>query len=179
MANSRVARFITEVAPPQFVSVMRYRATKMLDTIYEEERGCSANDSLAFPLAPKSTLSSLSSGAASSNATNSKYLLKEIQITLSAFGKVEALFRRYGHFDDSSFQFSSKQVNGVARMLVEFSRREHSISSQALYQMIIMKGKGKKREYRALLDLGLRSEITVHAPDERQPLVCMCVSSRA
>ncbi|KAK2989973.1 hypothetical protein RJ640_004136 [Escallonia rubra] len=62
MANSRVARFITEVAPPQFVSVMRYRATKMLDTINEEERGCAANDSLAFALAPKSTLSSLSSG---------------------------------------------------------------------------------------------------------------------
>ncbi|KAK3016191.1 hypothetical protein RJ639_006024 [Escallonia herrerae] len=87
MANSRVARFITEVAPPQFVSVMRYRATKMLDTINEEERGCSANDSLAFALAPKSTLSSLSSGVSSSNATKSKYLVKEIQITLSAFGK--------------------------------------------------------------------------------------------
>ncbi|KAK2989972.1 hypothetical protein RJ640_004135 [Escallonia rubra] len=85
MANSRFARFITEVAPPKFVSVMRYRATQMLDTINEEERECCANDSLA--LAPKSTLSSLSSGASSSNVTNIKYLLKEIQITLSAFGK--------------------------------------------------------------------------------------------
>ncbi|KAK3041149.1 hypothetical protein RJ639_028628 [Escallonia herrerae] len=61
MANSRFARFITEVAPPQFISLMRYRATQMLDTINEEERECSANDSLA--LAPKSMLSSLSSGA--------------------------------------------------------------------------------------------------------------------
>ncbi|KAK3041151.1 hypothetical protein RJ639_028630 [Escallonia herrerae] len=87
MANSRV-RFITEVAPPQFVSTMRYRATKMLDTINEEERGCSANDSLAFALAPKSTLSSLSSAAASSNATNRKHFLKEIQITLSVFGNL-------------------------------------------------------------------------------------------
>ncbi|KAK2989970.1 hypothetical protein RJ640_004133 [Escallonia rubra] len=85
MANYRFARFITEVAPLKFVSVMRYRATQMLDTINEEERECSANDSLA--LAPKSTLSSLSSDASSSNATNSKYLLKEIQITLCAFGK--------------------------------------------------------------------------------------------
>ncbi|XP_019091346.1 PREDICTED: uncharacterized protein LOC109128796 [Camelina sativa] len=38
MASSRLARFITEVAPPQFVSVMRRRTAKVLDTIKEEER---------------------------------------------------------------------------------------------------------------------------------------------
>ncbi|KFK44845.1 hypothetical protein AALP_AA1G310000 [Arabis alpina] len=38
MASSRLARFITEVAPPQFVTVMRRRTTKVLDTIKEEER---------------------------------------------------------------------------------------------------------------------------------------------
>uniref|UniRef100_A0A7N0RFU5 Uncharacterized protein n=1 Tax=Kalanchoe fedtschenkoi TaxID=63787 RepID=A0A7N0RFU5_KALFE len=37
MASSRMARFATEVAPAQFVIVMRRRATKMLDTIQEEE----------------------------------------------------------------------------------------------------------------------------------------------
>ncbi|KAK3016193.1 hypothetical protein RJ639_006026 [Escallonia herrerae] len=112
MANSRVTRFITEVAPPQFVSVMRYHATKMLDTISEEERECSANDS--FALAPKSTVSSLSSATSSSNATNSKYLLKEIQIALSALG-------------------NSKQVNGVALILVEFSRREVLLENWVVY----------------------------------------------
>ncbi|KAL5773958.1 hypothetical protein ACOSP7_011515 [Xanthoceras sorbifolium] len=40
MANSRITRFVMEVAPPQFVSVMRHRSrtAKMLDTISEEER---------------------------------------------------------------------------------------------------------------------------------------------
>ncbi|CAA0256152.1 unnamed protein product [Arabidopsis thaliana] len=38
MATSRLARFITEVAPPQFVTVMRRRTAKVLDTIKEEER---------------------------------------------------------------------------------------------------------------------------------------------
>lgn len=39
MATSRLARFVSEVAPPQFVTVMRrHRATKQkLDTIKEEE----------------------------------------------------------------------------------------------------------------------------------------------
>ncbi|KAK3016192.1 hypothetical protein RJ639_006025 [Escallonia herrerae] len=101
MANSRVARFITEAAPPQFVSVMRYRATKMLDTINEEERGCSANDSLA--LAPKSTSSSLSLATSSSNATNSKYLLKEFQITLSAFSQNVT-------FDESSILLKTENL---------------------------------------------------------------------
>ncbi|CAI9292917.1 unnamed protein product [Lactuca saligna] len=38
MASSRMARFVSEVAPPQFVSLMRRRTTKMLDTISEDER---------------------------------------------------------------------------------------------------------------------------------------------
>ncbi|CAF2070204.1 unnamed protein product [Brassica oleracea var. botrytis] len=39
MATSRLARFVSEVAPPQFVTVMRrHRAAKQkLDTIKEEE----------------------------------------------------------------------------------------------------------------------------------------------
>uniref|UniRef100_A0A7N0VG52 Uncharacterized protein n=1 Tax=Kalanchoe fedtschenkoi TaxID=63787 RepID=A0A7N0VG52_KALFE len=37
MASSRIARYATEVAPAQMVSVMRQRANKMLDTIQEEE----------------------------------------------------------------------------------------------------------------------------------------------
>ncbi|KAF8030975.1 hypothetical protein BT93_D0229 [Corymbia citriodora subsp. variegata] len=38
MANSRIARFVMEAAPPQFVSVIRHRTSQMLDTISEEER---------------------------------------------------------------------------------------------------------------------------------------------
>ncbi|CAM8887723.1 hypothetical protein QQ045_027372 [Rhodiola kirilowii] len=37
MASSRITRFATEVAPAQFVTVMRQRAHKMMDTIQEEE----------------------------------------------------------------------------------------------------------------------------------------------
>ncbi|KAL3615201.1 hypothetical protein CASFOL_040862 [Castilleja foliolosa] len=48
MANARLARFITEVAPPQFISVMRQRTSKMLDTIHEEERESGATN-LAKP----------------------------------------------------------------------------------------------------------------------------------
>ncbi|KAJ0597465.1 hypothetical protein Hdeb2414_s0001g00026821 [Helianthus debilis subsp. tardiflorus] len=43
MASSRIARFVSEVAPPQFVSLMRHRTTKMLDTISEDEREVSMN----------------------------------------------------------------------------------------------------------------------------------------
>ncbi|KAK4768337.1 hypothetical protein SAY87_003478 [Trapa incisa] len=38
MANSRLARFVMEAVPPQFVSVMRRQTSKnVLDTIAEEE----------------------------------------------------------------------------------------------------------------------------------------------
>ncbi|XWS19881.1 hypothetical protein CRYUN_Cryun31cG0054300 [Craigia yunnanensis] len=47
MANSRLPRFIMEVAPPQFVTVMRHRTRKMLDTISEEDRVGSNSDSLS------------------------------------------------------------------------------------------------------------------------------------
>ncbi|GMY13865.1 hypothetical protein FCV25MIE_09104 [Fagus crenata] len=59
MANSRIARFVTEVAPPQYISVMRHKAGKMLDTINEEERDVNATNFLAS--SPKSSSSSSSS----------------------------------------------------------------------------------------------------------------------
>ncbi|KMT03656.1 hypothetical protein BVRB_8g189950 [Beta vulgaris subsp. vulgaris] len=39
MASSRVARIAIEVAPPQFVNIMKFRRTsnKALDTIYEDQ----------------------------------------------------------------------------------------------------------------------------------------------
>ncbi|XXG68326.1 hypothetical protein AAC387_Pa06g1438 [Persea americana] len=38
MTSSCISRFITEVAPPQLVCVVRRRVSKILDTIAEEDR---------------------------------------------------------------------------------------------------------------------------------------------
>ncbi|KAL8511856.1 hypothetical protein ACS0TY_018332 [Phlomoides rotata] len=56
MANARLARFISEVAPPQLVSVMRRRGSKMLDTIHEEEREREATTK--FPISHSAAASS-------------------------------------------------------------------------------------------------------------------------
>jgi hypothetical protein len=80
MATSRnIARFISEVAPPQYISVMRQRASKMLDTINEEERDiASAKDSSSSSSAPTCA----SSAAA---AAETKYFLKEVHRSFSVF----------------------------------------------------------------------------------------------
>lgn len=91
MANGRIARFMTEVAPPQLISVMRQRTSKVLDTIHEEER---ESDSCA----KKTSSSSLhnnnnnnyntaaAAASVSSITTNkTKHLLKEARISLSLF----------------------------------------------------------------------------------------------
>uniref|UniRef100_A0A2P2KIQ7 Uncharacterized protein n=1 Tax=Rhizophora mucronata TaxID=61149 RepID=A0A2P2KIQ7_RHIMU len=86
MANSRIARFISEVAPPQYITVVRSRASKMLDTISEEDRDANANDSVvASPKSPTSIAFTISSCATSVAATNSKYFLKEVQKSFSIF----------------------------------------------------------------------------------------------
>lgn len=81
MANVRVARFITEVAPPKLVSVMRRRGSKMLDTIHEEDH-------------TTNTLSQFHShSAAASTNTSSSYnairaqqlLIKNVQMSISDF----------------------------------------------------------------------------------------------
>ncbi|KAL8236047.1 hypothetical protein R6Q59_017128 [Mikania micrantha] len=51
MASSRMARFVSEVAPPQFVSLMRHRTAKMMDTISEDEREVSMNESSSLSTA--------------------------------------------------------------------------------------------------------------------------------
>lgn len=78
MANSRIARFFMEVAPPQYVTVMRHRTSKMLDTISEDEREISTNDSVISP--PKT---SAASSAASVTNAKSSYFLKEVHRSLS------------------------------------------------------------------------------------------------
>ncbi|KEH15306.1 galactosyltransferase family protein [Medicago truncatula] len=46
MTSSRVARFFMEVAPPQYVSVMRHRTSKMMETIAEEDREINSHDNV-------------------------------------------------------------------------------------------------------------------------------------
>ncbi|OMO70353.1 hypothetical protein CCACVL1_18967 [Corchorus capsularis] len=91
MANSRLTRFVMEVAPPQLVSVMRHRTRKMLDTINEEDHRDGINND--HPLSPTSKSSSnismaamaVSSSSSSSTAVtttttmaNSKYFYKGV-----------------------------------------------------------------------------------------------------
>ncbi|KAK2384040.1 galactosyltransferase family protein [Trifolium repens] len=91
MANSRIARFFMEVAPPQYVSVMRRRTSKMMETIAEEDREISSIDTSVISL-PKSssTISACSSFGASACASstnasvNTRYFLKEVHRTLSS-----------------------------------------------------------------------------------------------
>lgn len=75
-----------EVAPPQYVSVMRHRTSKMLETISEEDKEISSNDSVINSLAKNSSPNSASSIAASScaSSTNTRYFLKEVHRTLSS-----------------------------------------------------------------------------------------------
>ncbi|EOA37229.1 hypothetical protein CARUB_v10010742mg [Capsella rubella] len=84
MASSRLARFITEVAPPQFVTVMRRRTAKVLDTIKEEEREVGTADSIfsskiiSSPFASPPYPSSVSSASSSSSSSSG---LKTLPVT--------------------------------------------------------------------------------------------------
>ncbi|KAL0300576.1 UNVERIFIED_CONTAM: hypothetical protein Scaly_2330900 [Sesamum calycinum] len=79
MANARIARFITEVAPPQFVSVMRHRTSKMLDTIHEEEKEAGTIDSISLSPYTKLPSSSHNPSISSLNTTQTTQLLKKVQ----------------------------------------------------------------------------------------------------
>ncbi|KAB2081763.1 hypothetical protein ERO13_A05G146600v2 [Gossypium hirsutum] len=78
MANSRIPRFVMEVAPPQFITVMRHRTRKMLDTISEEDKdGSSYNDSLSAASKASATVPVGAMPAAANTVTaNSNYILK-------------------------------------------------------------------------------------------------------
>ena len=73
-----------EVAPPQFVTVVRHRTRNMLDTISEEDRDGSNNDSLSptSKSSPTSVPGGAMAAAAASPATNvtakSNYFLKGV-----------------------------------------------------------------------------------------------------
>ncbi|WOG89667.1 hypothetical protein DCAR_0208905 [Daucus carota subsp. sativus] len=84
MASSRVARFVTEAAPPQIVSVMRNRTSKILDTINEDDRELSVND-------PRTVIPARSSPGSSSAAASPfkkipSCFTKKFQRAFSLFG---------------------------------------------------------------------------------------------
>ncbi|KAI4371978.1 hypothetical protein MLD38_010266 [Melastoma candidum] len=56
MMNTRTAKFIMEVAPPQFISIMRHRSTKMLETISEEENDSFISLPNSFSITPSHLL---------------------------------------------------------------------------------------------------------------------------
>ncbi|GLU14026.1 hypothetical protein SLE2022_306200 [Rubroshorea leprosula] len=87
MASSRLSRFVMEVAPPQFVSVMRYRSRKMMDTISEEDRDVGNSDchsSSSSCISAAATAASSSAAVAVASA-NSKYFLKGVRSSFSIF----------------------------------------------------------------------------------------------
>ncbi|KAG6594447.1 hypothetical protein SDJN03_11000, partial [Cucurbita argyrosperma subsp. sororia] len=79
MANSRIARFVTEVAPPQIISVMRRRTSKVLDTISEEERDCSKYEYPASPISPSPS----TTPAPATVSANSRYFVRNINRSFS------------------------------------------------------------------------------------------------
>ncbi|KAG9160632.1 hypothetical protein Leryth_025291 [Lithospermum erythrorhizon] len=88
MASGRIARFVSEVAPPQFGKVMRQRASKRLDTIKEDEREAFySNDHLSFSSKTSSnssmaSFSSTASASTTSSSSTTRYFLKDVQKSL-------------------------------------------------------------------------------------------------
>ncbi|KAK1375508.1 hypothetical protein POM88_031701 [Heracleum sosnowskyi] len=89
MASSRIARFATEVAPPQIMSVMRNRTSKILDTINEDDREISVNDSRT--VIPTSS-SPGSSSAASPYKKIPSCLTKKFQRAFTLFEARDMMF---------------------------------------------------------------------------------------
>ncbi|KAL8113234.1 hypothetical protein AgCh_020526 [Apium graveolens] len=107
MASSRIARFATEVAPPQIMSVMRNRTSKILDTINEDDREISANDS--HNVIPTSS-SSGSSSAASPNKKLPSCLTKKFQRAFALFAP--------RHPDLSEYSF--EQIDDLVKAIFHF-----------------------------------------------------------
>ncbi|KAL5055254.1 hypothetical protein RYX36_035936 [Vicia faba] len=85
MANSRIARFFMEVAPPQYVNVMRHRTSKMMETISEDDREInSSNDSVISSTTSASSLVASSCASSTNAIVNSRYFLKEVHRSLSS-----------------------------------------------------------------------------------------------
>jgi len=78
-----------EVAPPQYVSVMRHRTSKMMETIVEEDKEINSHDSvISLPknssTIPASSLAASACASSTSATVNTRYFLKEVHRTLSS-----------------------------------------------------------------------------------------------
>ncbi|KVH89399.1 hypothetical protein Ccrd_008609 [Cynara cardunculus var. scolymus] len=122
MASSRIARFVSEVAPPQFVSLMRHRTTKMLDTISEDEREVSLIEREAKTAALRSSLPSAPSHPATSG--NSMYFFEQTQ------RKFPMASSRIGRFvsEVAPPQFVSLMRHRTTKMLDTISEDEREVS---------------------------------------------------
>ncbi|KGN65872.1 hypothetical protein Csa_023250 [Cucumis sativus] len=87
-ATSRLARFISEACPPQFVSVMRRRSPRVLDTINEEDQREALVSSSSFKI-DKFSVPSPPSPDSSAAAINSKYFLDQVPVPLGPFSIFE------------------------------------------------------------------------------------------
>ncbi|KAG6777687.1 hypothetical protein POTOM_017516 [Populus tomentosa] len=104
MANSRIAKFITEAAPPQYINVIRHRASKLLDTISEEDRDVAASDS--SPMSPTSS-TIVTTSATYVSAANSTGCSIGIENLCRWF----RIATGHGSFTLSSMEYIKKDLN--------------------------------------------------------------------
>ncbi|XVE51650.1 hypothetical protein DITRI_Ditri02bG0058800 [Diplodiscus trichospermus] len=94
MANSRLPKFIMEVAPPQFVTVIRHRTRKMLDTISEEDRdGSNNNDPLSST--SKSTPASIPADAMAAAAAASSSSATTVTANSQVYSQRSVQFSKF------------------------------------------------------------------------------------
>ncbi|MBA0724298.1 hypothetical protein Golax_020997, partial [Gossypium laxum] len=120
MASSRLPRFIMEVAPPQFVTVMRQRTRTMLDTINEEDNldGSKSLSSTTIPAG--ATMATAATAASSSSATTTNLLAVPTPLPpLSLSGHLGALAGRLGCFplNNETYPPSSHRPTSTAVIL--------------------------------------------------------------
>ncbi|MBA0840309.1 hypothetical protein Goarm_002900, partial [Gossypium armourianum] len=125
MASSRLPRFIMEVAPPQFVTVIRQRTRTMLDTINEEDNldGSKSLSSTTIPAG--ATMATAATAASSSSATTTNLLAVSAPLPpLSLSGHLGALAGCLGCFplNDETYPPSSHRPTSTAVILSQLLR---------------------------------------------------------
>ncbi|MBA0870840.1 hypothetical protein Goshw_017846 [Gossypium schwendimanii] len=123
MASSRLPRFIMEVAPPQFVTVMRQRTRTMLDTINEEDNldGSKSLSSTTIPAG--ATMATAATAASSSSATTTNLLAVSAPLPpLSLSGHLGALASCLGCFplNNETYPPSSHRPTSTAVILMSY-----------------------------------------------------------
>ncbi|MBA0812099.1 hypothetical protein Gohar_026094 [Gossypium harknessii] len=124
MASSRLPRFIMEVAPPQFVTVMRQRTRTMLDTINEEDNLDGSKSLSSTKIPAGATMATAATAASSSSATTVTAHSKVATVytplpPLSLSGHLGSLAGRLGCFPlkDETYPPSSHRPTSTAVFL--------------------------------------------------------------